>query len=87
MKILVFSVYDSKAEAYLKPFFAPTIGLALRSMQAAVSDDQHEFCKYPGDYTLFQIGTYRDETGQLEPNPQGHVSLGTALEIKSTKPE
>lgn len=81
MKLLAFCVYDSKAEAYLRPFFAETKGLAVRSFSAACNDPASEFYKWPGDYTLFLIGGYDQATGHLlaaEP-----VSLGVAVTFKA----
>lgn len=85
MQILMFSVYDSKAEAYMKPFYSLTNGVAIRMMQEAISDKTHDFCKYPGDYTLFQIGIFDDFTGIILPNEAGHKNLGTALQIKTNQ--
>jgi len=38
-------------------------------------------CKYPGDFTLFLIGSFDSDTGKITPiNPQ---SLGTGVEYKT----
>lgn len=78
----IFSVYDSKAEAHLPPFFAPAKGLALRMFMSACSDTTHDFSKYAADYTLFEIGSFDPETGRVESLP-AKVSLGNALEFVS----
>ena len=62
----MFTVYDSKAEAYLQPFFSSTTGLAIRSFTEAVNQNDHQFSKYPEDYTLFEIGSYNDEDGSFD---------------------
>lgn len=79
MRHKVFSVYDSKAEAYLQPFFSITAGQATRSFSDACLDQNHQFHKHAGDYTLFEIGTYEDETGIMLAH-QSKINLGTALE-------
>lgn len=80
MLLLVFSVYDSKAEAYLRPFFAETKGLAVRGFRDAVNDPSSPMFKYPEDFTLFWIGVFSVASGKLEPrNPD---SLGVALTFK-----
>ena len=48
----IFSVYDSKVEAYLQPFFMQTRGAAVRAITELVADPKHQFGKYPMDYTL-----------------------------------
>lgn len=86
MKIGIFSVYDSKAESYLAPFYAPNGSVACRSLQQATQDPSHPFCLYPEDYTLFEIGSFEDETGELT-NLPANRSLISALEAKSQKKE
>lgn len=80
MKIGIFSVYDSKAEAYLQPFYAANARVAQRSMQEATADPTHNFHKYAEDYTLFEIGTFEDSTGTISDHP-ANISLGNALNL------
>lgn len=75
-----FSIFDSKAEAYLQPFFAPTAGVALRNFEAAANDVNHDFNKYAGDYTLFEIGTFDTTTAGLVPHTS-LINLGLALNL------
>lgn len=63
--MLVFSVYDVKAGAYLPPFFARTRAVAIRSFCAAVRDVGHDFHKYAEDYSLFEIGAFDEMSGEL----------------------
>lgn len=78
MILNAFTVYDSKAEAYLQPFFTTTPALAMRSFQQAANTEGHDFNQYAADYTLFHIGAYDDATAQLQ--PLAHFgNLGTAL--------
>lgn len=74
----IFSVYDSKAEAYLQPFFCSTTGLAVRNFETAVNSSDHIFAAHAGDYTLFEIGTFNDASGITEPL-EVQVNLGLAL--------
>lgn len=61
----IFSIYDSKAEAYLQPFFADTEGVAERMAQQAANDESHMFHQHAGDYTMFQVGEWDQEKGEL----------------------
>lgn len=79
MKLIAFSVYDSAAEAWLPPFFMRNKGEAIRSFASAANTNDHQFAKHADDYTLFEIGTFDDETGALATVGQVR-SLGTALE-------
>lgn len=85
MKLLAFAVYDSKAEAYLRPFFSATRGQAMRSFGDACNDSAHEFHKHAADYTLFYIGAFNEESGMLEPDQMS--TLGNALTFISMTPD
>lgn len=79
MRLRAYSVFDSKAEAYLRPFFAETRGLAVRSFSDAVNDPAHEMCKHAADYTLFEIGHFVVDSGVMVSEI---VSLGNALTFR-----
>lgn len=79
MRVKIFSVYDSKSEAYMQPFFSPTKGSAVRSFIDSIQDHNTIFCKHPEDYTLFEIGEFDDSTGILI-TLTTPISLGLALE-------
>jgi len=65
MNLRIFVVFDSKARAYLPPFFMPEAGQAVRVFADCCNDDGHQFGKHPEDYTLFEIGTFDDHEGKL----------------------
>lgn len=80
----IFTVYDSKVEAYLQPFFMRSKGEAIRAFSELVNDPQHNFSKYPSDFTLFELAEFTDETAGLFPL-KTPVSLGVGIEfVKST---
>ena len=78
----VFAVYDNAAGAYLQPFFMTTIGLAIRAFEGAATDQNHQFFNHAGDYTLFEIGTFDEVTGELVSN-QNYSRLMSALEAQN----
>ena len=80
MKLKIFSVFDSKAEAFLPPFFAGTKGQAIRSFSDAVQDSGHAFSKHCSDYTLFELGLFDDSDANIIMLPTP-VSLGIAIEF------
>ncbi|AXH78155.1 MAG: nonstructural protein [Microviridae sp.] len=65
MDIKVFSIMDVKAQVYSNPFFMPHTGMATRAFADLVNDGQSNVSKHPGDFTLYQIGTFDDVTGKL----------------------
>lgn len=80
----VFAVYDSKAEAYLAPFFMPSKGAVIRSFTDLVNDSSHIFGKHPEDYILFELGEWDEFTAKftLLPAP---FSIGVGTEFLRSK--
>lgn len=67
----IFSVWDAKTEAYMQPFFSPTIGSGIRAFTDASQDPGSLLAKHPGDFSLHCIGQFDDGTGTLtDENPQ-----------------
>jgi len=66
MLMKVFSVRDMKTEAFLQPYFSPTVGSALRAFGDACGKSDSPFYLHPNDYVLFEIGSYDDGTGSLD---------------------
>jgi len=77
----IYTVYDQKAEAYLKPFFLKAHGEAIRAMTDLVSDPNHQFAKYSEDYTLFYLGEWNELDGVIS-MLQTKVNLGNLVELK-----
>ena len=61
----IFSVWDAKTEAYMQPFFSPTIGSGIRSFSDACQDPNSMLYKHPGDFSLQCVGEFDDATGTL----------------------
>jgi len=82
MKLKLFVVYDSKTECYGVPFFRDFTANALREwveVASNVSDKNNQISKFPADFTLFEIGSYDQLTGDVELYAV-KFSHGTALE-------
>lgn len=80
MKVNVYSIYDRKAVTYGLPFFQPTDGSAIRSVQEIANDMNTTVGRHPTDFALFCIGTYDDQLGLMQPEvPLRHVIDAAAL--------
>lgn len=77
MNAQIFSVFDSVAKRFLPPFFAPSIGEALRSFQHICNEEGHAFNRDATDYSLFHLGDFDAETGEIKGLSTPHV-LGLA---------
>jgi len=82
----VFAVFDSKVNAYMRPWFAPNESVALRAFRKAATTADHDFCVFAGDFTLFRIGTWDAHSGIIE-MLDVHFNLGTALQVQNLKDE
>lgn len=65
MVFKVFSVYDSKADAFMPPVFMHATGQMVRAFSDAVNEEGTAFNKHPGDYRLALIGEFDDSSGRL----------------------
>lgn len=81
-----FCVYDSKAEAALPKFLSPTCGLAMRMLEEAVNNIEHQFNKHAADYTLFELGTF-DCSSMATTSLQTPLNLGCLITFLAEVPD
>lgn len=82
----MFTIYDSKVEAWLPPFCARSVGEALRSFEDAANEPKSNICRYPDCFTLFELGSFDDDKGHIE-LLEAKRSLGVAVEFKADQQE
>lgn len=80
MKLPMFSIRDSALDAFMRPFIAPSTGLAMRSFADEVNRADSEMCKHPEDYELYQVGVFDEEAGLVAAVPL--KSLARAVDVK-----
>lgn len=82
--MVIMSIYDAKAEVYSTPMFLRSKGEGIRAFQSEVNsgDEKSSLCKYPEDFTLFMLGEFWPETGQIEAQPPVSVVSGVAVKIQ-----
>lgn len=67
MKLQVLSVFDAAAEAFSKPVFVNTIGLAVRGFTQEVNNPQNgDLNKFPHQFILYKLGEWDDANGRFE---------------------
>lgn len=73
----LFSVYDTKAQAFRNLFTADSSGVAVRQFETIANDKTTDIACYPADFTLFEVGEFDMVSGQLHAldNP---INLGMA---------
>lgn len=66
MQVLkLYSIYDNKLGAFMRPWCAETHGMATRLFASNVANPESMMHQYPEDYTLFYIGEFHEENGVL----------------------
>jgi len=80
MKHRIFSIFDVKAQAYLPPFCLAETGMALRAFSDCVNSRDHQFGKHPGDYTLFELGSFDDSVCVVSCTPSA-LKVVNGLEV------
>ena len=79
----IFSVHDSKAEAYLPPIYFKTSAEAIRAFESSVQDEKTQFNKYASDYTLVELGLFDENSGTITTSQIPRI-LANASEFKKT---
>jgi len=82
MRLQIFTIFDAKAEAFLRPFCLPTVAHARRELAEVMQQPTGPFVDYPEDFTLFHVGEFDDETGEVQPLIK-QESHGNLLLIKN----
>lgn len=59
----VYAVFDKALQAFSRPFFVPTRGVALRGFIDECGNPNSELAKHPSDYELHQVAEFDEITG------------------------
>lgn len=62
----VYAIRDAKAEAWLPPFMSTNDAVCARTISNLVADGSHPFGQNPGDYALFYLGQWDDNSCKYE---------------------
>jgi hypothetical protein len=67
MKLIICSVRDSAADAFGRPYFVTSQGVALRAFTDEVNreNDDNPLHKHRKDFALYELGEYDDNTAQI----------------------
>lgn len=62
----IFSIYDGKIRAFMRPFVDQHTGSAIRSFEEACTEPTSPFAKFPTDFVLYEIGSFNPENGKID---------------------
>lgn len=66
MKVNLYAVQDVKAHRFNPPFSGQSHVEAMRAFAQPCQNPESLWNKYPEDFSLFHIGTFDDESAQVE---------------------
>lgn len=68
MKMVMVSIKDTAADAFGRPAFVASEGVAVRQFQDEVnrSSDDNQLYKHPDDFHLYYLGLFDDSNGKIE---------------------
>lgn len=88
MKMVIVSIRDRAADAYGRPAFMATEGIAIRSFSDEVNNkyESNQMYAHPDDFDLFLLGTYDDSNGAFDllDSPK-QICLGKQVKIRDTE--
>lgn len=74
----VYSIFDSAAGVFTAPTIDISDASAVRSFQQAIANSGSVMNFKPDDFSLYQVGTFDVETGELEPfTPPSRLIVGS----------
>lgn len=84
MKLGAYSIFDKLADVYFKPFFVGQDGEAHRMFIDLVNDEKTVLNRHPQDYSLYRIGEFNDNSGELIKTTPKHLANATTVLRKLT---
>jgi len=84
MKQIICTVKDRAADAYGRPMFVPSAGVAIRSFSDEINRDNadNQLFNHPDDFDLYELGEFDDNSGLFALHEQPKLlSLGKQVKI------
>ncbi|QXP07866.1 MAG: nonstructural protein [Arizlama microvirus] len=84
MKLVICTVKDRAADAYGRPMFVPSTGVAIRSFSDEINRNHadNQLYNHPDDFDLYELGEFDDNTGLFTLHEQPKLlSLGKQVKV------
>lgn len=85
MKMVICSIRDSAADAYGRPFFLPSVGVAIRSFIDEINRpaEDNQIYQHPEDFDLFELGVFDDSNAKFELyDVPKQLALGRQIKVR-----
>jgi hypothetical protein len=78
MKYLAVSIRDRAGDVFSAPAFVTSIGVAKRSFSDEINRkaENNQLNSHPEDFDLYEVGSFDDQGGQLEPCVPRQLAIG-----------
>lgn len=85
MKLTLCTVKDRAADAYGRPMFVPSTGIAIRSFSDEINrqDLENQMYNHSDDFDLYELGEFDDNTGLFSLHEQPKL-LTLGKQVKTT---
>lgn len=80
------SVLDMVAHQYGRPFFTINEGSAIRGFSDEINNPESVLFRHPTDYQLFSLGSFDDETAQVEQASSPKLLISGSQCVQSADP-
>lgn len=83
MKLNMYAIYDKVAQAYKQPLILQHRDeIVIRMMRNTLADEREgtEFKNNPLDFAIYRIGSFDDNTGQVEQDLAKIVDIATLID-------
>lgn len=74
-RLQVFSIRDKVADAFMPPFFMPTVGMAIRAFGDDCKNPNGNLAKHLSDFELYHLGGFDDGNAQFHILPQSEYRV------------
>lgn len=81
MILKIYSVFDAAIKAYMPPFTMRADGEAIRALSQTVQDTNHQFHRHAEDYSLHLLGTFDDNSGNVEHQLPAPVHITSCIAL------
>ena len=85
MRFNMYTIYDSCAQVYQRPFAAQSDGEAMREFGDIANGNDHPISRHPEHYSIWRIGTFSGSDGEL--GYETKECLAHAIDLLQDKPQ
>lgn len=77
----LYAVRDCKADSFGAPMSIASVGIARRVLLETAQQGNSPLAKYPEDFSLYELGEYDADSGEIRPCKPAPVFVATVLDI------